>query len=167
MATTESLNLKPKLLCPVRREWVEPLPEEKVRIGLIQYMTQKLGYPPQLLVVEKALHQFPHLSQQQTANFPKRRADLVCYGSGIHPDHPLFPLLLVECKAVPLNGKAIQQLTAYNHYLQAYFVALCNGTEVRSGYFDQKQGGYVFSNTLPSYLELLTVLEKRRSLLPR
>lgn len=164
METTESLNPKSKILCPVRREWVEPLPEEKIRVALIQYMTQKLGYPPQLLVVEKALHQFPHLQQQQTENFPKRRADLVCYGSGIHPEYPLYPLLLVECKAVPLNGKAVQQLTAYNHYLQAYFVALCNESSVRSGYFDEGQGGYVFSNTLPSYHELLTVLKKRRSL---
>ena len=163
MGTTESSSLKPKLFCPIRREWVEPLPEEKVRLSLVQFMTKELGYPPQLLVVEKALHQFPHLPPEQTRHFPKRRADLVCYASGIHPDHPLFPLLLVECKAIPLDGKAVQQLTAYNHYLQAYFVALCNGTEVKSGYYDAGQGKYLFANTLPTYRELLMILEKRRS----
>ncbi len=163
METTELSSQKSKLYCPIRGEWVEPLPEERVRVALIQFMIKDLGYPKELLVVEKALNQFPHLTSQHTQKFPKRRADLVCYGSGIHPDHSLYPLLLVECKAVPLNAKAIQQLTAYNHYLQAYFVALCNGTEVKSGYFDQQQGGYVFSNTLPSYRDLLNVLKKRRS----
>lgn len=162
MEITESSNLKSNLFCPVRGEWVEPLPEERVRQGLIRLMTEQLGYPLSLLVVEKALHQFPHLSHTDKKILPKRRADLVCYAAGIHQKNSLHPLLLVECKAIPLRQSAIQQLTGYNHYLQADFVALCNQTEIRTGYFDAEQGGYVFAPTLPRYTELLTVLEKRR-----
>lgn len=120
-------------------------------------MTEQLGYPKQLLVVEKALHQFPHLAHHPTKDFPRRRADLVCYAKDIHPDHELYPLVLIECKAVPLTAQAIQQVTGYNHYLKARFVALCNGNEVRSGYFDAERGGYIFANTLPSYQELLAL----------
>lgn len=162
METTESLNPKSKLFCTVRGEWVDPLPEERVRVGLIRFMTEELGYPRQLLAVEKALSQFPHLAQRCTKSLPRRRADLVCYAKDIHPDHSLYPLLLIECKAIPLTAKAVQQLTGYNHYLQAPFVALCNGKEIKSGYFDVERGGYVFSNTLPSFRELLAILEKRR-----
>jgi hypothetical protein len=155
MEITESSNPKSKLLCSVRGEWVEALPEERVRQALIRLMTEQLGYPRELLVIERALHQFPHLALQSTRSLPRRRADLVCYGKGIHPDFPLYPLLLVECKAVPLTSKAIQQLTGYNHYLRAPFVALCNANEVKSGYFDPIRKGYVFVDKLPSYRELL------------
>lgn len=164
MEITESSSPKSKLFCPVRKEWVSALPEERIRVSLLHYMTQKLDYPAHLLVVEKALHQFPHLAQRKISSLPKRRADLVCYAPNVHPSHPLYPLLLVECKAIPLQPAAIQQLTGYNHYLQAHFVALCNGTEMRAGYFDASQGGYVFSETLPSYNQLLKILAARRSL---
>jgi hypothetical protein len=163
METSESSNLKSKEFCPIRGEWVNLLPEEKVRLSLIRFMTERLEYPSQLIAVERSLHQFPHLAGGATKNLPKRRADIVCYARDIHPEHALYPLLLIECKAVPLTATAVQQLTGYNHYLKAYFIALCNGSEMRSGYFDENQGGYVFSNTLPSYKELLRVLEKRRS----
>jgi hypothetical protein len=155
METTESLNPKSKLLCSVRGEWVEALPEERVRQGLIRLMTEQLGYPSELLMIERALHQFPHLAHEPTSSFPRRRADLVCYGKGIHPDFPLYPLLLIECKAVPLTSKAIQQLTGYNHYLKAPFVALCNASEIKTGYFDATRKGYVFIDRLPFYRELL------------
>ena len=108
----------------LRRQTVAATPEEMVRQRLIQAMIEQLGYPRELLVVEKALSQLPHLSQQK--GLPRRRADLLCFGRNIHPEHSLFPLLLIECKEGLLNSDAEQQVLGYNHFVQAPYVALAN-----------------------------------------
>lgn len=89
-------------------------------------MIDRLGYPLGYFALEKSLSQLPHLSP--STHFPKRRADLIVFGKNIHPQEPLYPLLLVECKAVPLTRKTLQQLKSYNQFIKAYFIAAVNET---------------------------------------
>lgn len=141
------------IYCPVRKSWVAALPEEIVRQQLVANMVQ-LGYPLANLVIEKGLRQMPHL-QLKGVKIPTRRADIICFAKGIHPHYDLFPLLLVECKAVKIDAKVINQVVGYNHFLQARFIAVANQTEQRTGWYDVSTKGYTFIDWLPSYDELM------------
>jgi hypothetical protein len=123
--------------------------EERVREALLELLVGTLGYPRELIAVEKELASFPHLCE--VPHLPHRRVDLVCLGPRIHPDHLLFPLLLVECKVEESNFKAEQQALGYNHYLRAPYVAVAT----RKGpqlIFPYKR------SFLPSFSELLAAL---------
>ena len=143
------------LFDPVRQKWVEANPEEIIRQDLVQKMLRKLGYPLSLLSVEKELAQLPHLQLQHREGIPKRRADILVFAKDIHPNHTLFPLLIVECKAVPLTPKFAQQVVGYNTFVEAPFVALANGESVLTGYFDSETQHMRFEPALPTYQELL------------
>lgn len=121
---------------------------------MISFMVRDLFFPASYLVVEQGLDQIPHLATQDTRNLPKRRIDLLCFGKDIHPKHALYPLLLVECKAVPLTAKVLNQVVGYNHHLQAYFIAVANEKEIRTGWYDAQTKQYQFVNFLPSFQEL-------------
>jgi hypothetical protein len=153
-----SSNPKPpensQLYCPIRKKWVARLPEEHVRQHLVKYMVDKLEFPLGSLALEKELRHMPHLALHP-GKIPERRADLICFAKGIHPEYDLYPLLLVECKAVKLTPKVIAQVTGYNHFLGAFFVGIANHEEVKIGWLDQKTKKYQFISHLPNYQELL------------
>jgi hypothetical protein len=92
--------------------------EECIRQALIQKLIFELGFPRELISIEKELSKLPHLSGKQ---LPKRRVDLVCFTQNV------YPLLVIECKAIPLSEKALDQVLGYNYYIQAEFVAISNG----------------------------------------
>lgn len=146
-----------KIYCSIRKEWVQALPEEKVRQQLILRMITYLGYPEALIAVEKSLRQMPHLTSIK-GKLPERRADILCYGKDIHSAHSLYPLLLIECKAILLSKKVVQQVVGYNHYVKACFIAIANEQEVRTGWYDKEEGKYVFVPRLPTYDQLLKAL---------
>lgn len=158
MITTGSSKLshntadKDKVYCLIRSEWLAATPEEVIRQRLLRHMTEALGYPKNWLCVEKRLTELPHLSLQPTQRMPQRRIDVVCYMRG--QSHDLKPLILVECKAVPITRRAMQQVIGYNRYVKAPFVCLINATEVRFGGFDPVTRDYRFGNTFPSYAEI-------------
>ncbi len=139
----------------VRKKWVEATPEEIIRQQLIEKMLGELGYPLSLLSVEKELSLLPHLILTERDAIPKRRADVIVYAKGIHPDHALFPLLMIECKALPLTPKFASQVVGYNTVVQAPFLTLANGEQVLTGHFDQEAGHYQFDPGLPDYASLL------------
>lgn len=139
------------LTCLIRKVAVAATPEEVVRQRLLFTMVHKLGFPESLIAVEKSLEQLPHIKKA-----PLRRVDLLCFADGIHPAYPLYPLLLVECKAVKLTDKVLSQICGYNYYVKAPFVAAANQEEVRLGSLDPKTGGYRFISGLPSFQELKT-----------
>jgi hypothetical protein len=143
----------PTLTCPIRKVQVAPLPEEQVRVHLLNHMIQNLGFPPSAIVVEKGLSQMPHL-ELNGLRIPKRRADIVCFAGGVHTTSDYHPLLLIECKAVKLTPKMLNQVVGYNHFMKACFIALVNQDEIRTGWFDKAQGKYVFVPYLPSYKDL-------------
>lgn len=148
-----------QIYCPIRKMWVSALPEELIRQRLITLMTQTLGFPTAGLVIEKGLRQMPHLALSHK-EIPDRRADIVCFAKGIHPEHALYPLLLIECKAVPLTSKVMHQVMGYNHYLGAYFIAVANEHEVQVGWHDQASQAYRFVAHLPHYTDLFRIMDK-------
>jgi len=145
-----------QVYCPLRQEWVLGLPEEIVRVQFLTYMLEHLQFPQELIVVEKSLENLPGDSDL----FPSRRIDILCYAREIHPEKGLHPLLLVECKAVPITKKAINQAIGYNHFLKAYFVCIVNQQELYFGWYDDKEQKYLFESELPSYEELLDRIQK-------
>lgn len=150
MAITESSNLKPKetqqLYCQIRRTWVASLPEENVRQGVLSLLIDQLGYPLGCIALEKSLQQMPHLAGKGL-KLPTRRADIVCFTKD------LTPLLLIECKAVPLTDKVINQAIGYNYFLAAPFVGVANAEHIRTGWYDPHKGAYTFVDGIPSYRE--------------
>lgn len=129
-------------------------PEEHVRQSVLKEMIHTLGYPRTLIAVEKELKELPHLAE--SALPPERRIDILCYGKEIHPAYPLYPLLLIECKAKPIDTHAKEQLMGYNTSIGAYFIALAAPNEMQFGYLDKKSRRTLFHSGLPSYLELLS-----------
>jgi len=117
-------------------------------------MIRALGYPLSLLTVEKELSHLPHIALNQQ-KIPQRRADILCFAKGIHPSYELYPLLLLECKAASLNHKGIRQVEGYNHFVQAYFVAIANQSDVSTGWYDGEKKQYIYVPFLPSYQDLL------------
>lgn len=144
-----------EIQCLLRKEWVAATPEELVRQKLIQKMIMELGFPRNFLSVEKKLDHLPHVSLKGE-KVPLRRSDILCFGKGIHPEYDLYPLLLIECKAVKITSKVLQQVIGYNHYLKAYYVCVANETEILTGRYDTQIKQYQFEPTLPSYQHLLT-----------
>lgn len=144
------------LYCPLRKIQVASLPEEKIRQALIHEMTLHLGYPLGSLAIEKSLSQLPHiLSKYPFHTFPKRRADLIVFAKDLHPQHPIYPLLLIECKAVPLTDKVLRQIIGYNQYVGAYFIAAVNQTKTIFGWYDSQSQDFSFQEGLPTYTALL------------
>lgn len=146
-----------ELYDPIRKEWVRALPEEHVRQCLIRHLLEDLKYPASLLACELSLDQLPHLATSQES-IPRRRADIVCFSKDLHPNFSLFPLVLIECKAVPLSSAALNQLIGYNHYVKAPFICLANDTELRFGYWDEISKDYTFISHIPPYQDLLSSL---------
>lgn len=109
------------------------LPEEKVRQQVIVDLVSQ-GFPRHLMSVEKQVSGL------------KRRLDLLCYG--LFEGH-LYPLLLVECKAVRLTKAAERQVFGYNYYVRAPFVALVND----SGMIWAEKGK-PFAEGIPTYEDL-------------
>lgn len=113
---------KGSLYDPFRQSWVVASPEEIVRQKLLHVMTTQLGFPRELLAVETQISEIPHL--RGVANLPKRRADIICFAKEIHPEHPLYPLLLIECKEGQAGEAAASQVMGYNHFIQAHYAAV-------------------------------------------
>ncbi len=160
MATMVSLSQKNSLYDPVRKKWVEKTPEEIIRQALIQKMTGELGYPIFLLAIEKELARLPHLNLVPKEGLPKRRADIIVFAKEIHPEFPLFPLLMVECKVALLTPQFVQQVVGYNAIVKAPFLAIANESELICGSFDPEIGQYRFNQGLASYQYLLDILPR-------
>jgi hypothetical protein len=142
-----------QLFDPIRREWVAATPEEAVRQLLLEQLIHSLGFPRELISVEKGLRQMPHLCLQPNSRVPARRADIVCFAKSI-AGPSLHPLLLIECKAVPITPAVMRQVVGYNHYMNASSIAVVNQTETRFGYFHPSRQEYVYTPEIPSYDQL-------------
>lgn len=140
------------IYCPFRKEHVAAQPEEVVRQNLLGLMTEKLGYPKGCIVIEKALSQLPHLPVSLRKGAPDRRVDILVYRN--HPEKGLVPLLLIECKAVPLKHAALQQVVGYNHYVGAPYVAIANADRLFMGWHEGVNRELRTIDFLPTYQEL-------------
>jgi hypothetical protein len=154
---------KKEIYDPFRKKWVVATPEEKVRQNLLQRMTLELSYPRELISVEKALSEMPHITASHRSSCPDRRVDLVCFAKGIHPDHSLYPLILIECKeSSSLIEVAQQQVIGYNYFIKACFVAVAYPNGCQWGYYDSRKQTYAFSDQMPSYNELMQAVVHAR-----
>lgn len=124
---------------PLRKSWVEPTPEEKVRQNLISSMIHDLGFPKHAIAVEKSIGD--------------RRADLICYAS---VNRQIAPLLLIECKAEKIDEKAERQLLGYNSLIKAPFWCLAAAGEIKTMWHEQ--GRLVSVPFLPPYEQLVKCL---------
>jgi sulfur carrier protein ThiS len=134
-----------ELYCCIRKCSVKALPEEIVRQSILHHLINELGFPAGGIAVEKSLRQMPLQTEKHP---PLRRADIICF-------HRDLPLLLIECKAVPLNSKSVRQVIGYNWFLKAPFIALVNQTEIRFGWYNKTQNEYQFTAHIPPYSELI------------
>ncbi|MBN1914433.1 MAG: type I restriction enzyme HsdR N-terminal domain-containing protein [Parachlamydiales bacterium] len=147
-----------ELFDPIREMWVPDLPEERVRQKLLHHMIQDLQYPQSYIAVEKEIALLPHLSGKKSHHL-KRRVDIICFGKDIHPQHLLYPLLLVECKATPLSGEVIEQVLGYNYTVGAYFVAVANEGQIQVMWQDLENRVQKV-DFLPSYPQMIRALQK-------
>lgn len=147
-----------RLFDPIRKTFVLPLPEEVVRQKLIHKMINELGFPKNLISVEKDLCQLPHLANKE---FPsqKRRADIICFAKGIHQNYIIYPLLMIECKACKLSHKTISQVLGYNHFVESYFVGIANDIEFLTYWYDIQSKQYKAVKFLPKFDELLKAVK--------
>lgn len=156
-----SSSLSKKLIFDeVRRKYVRATPEEMVRQQWIKRMIHQLDYPRELIVVEKGIGELPFSTLLEARD---RRLDILCYGRGIDPSHPLFPLLLIECKHEKLTEGAVNQVIGYNYHVKAYFIAAVNLDEVQFGHFDNAKNKYIFCSFLPSFNELMDFILAQRA----
>lgn len=149
------LDKSSKIYDPIRKKWVVDSPEERVRQALIKKLIEELGFEKSLIAIEKELDIFSFPEAKTKA---KRRADIICFAKNIHPNYPLYPLLMIECKAVPLTHKVIEQVAGYNHFISACFIAVANEQEVKMLWYEKDKKEYQSIDFIPSYQQLLATL---------
>ena len=141
---------KPWLIDKVRGVAIRATPEEKIRQKVLKILIEELFFPKEYIVVEKALSELPHLKEKRV---PKRRLDILCYFS---VQDQLRPLLLIECKKGGLRNQALTQVSGYNYWVGAPFVAVANQECILLKYLDVVSHEMVIKEGLPSYQDLIT-----------
>ena len=141
-----------KIFDPIRNGFVCRTPEEVVRQKLIFNMLKNLSFPKNLIAVEKDIFSLPHLKNKSIDT--KRRADIIAFGKN---DNGLFPLLLIECKAVKLNKNVIDQVIGYNYYVKAAFVSIANEYEIKTFFMTDKKIETI--DFLPTYKDLMKAIK--------
>jgi hypothetical protein len=147
-----------ELFDPIRKLTLIKKPEEVIRQNLILEMI-KLGFPKNLMCIEKELSQLPHLQGKSFSSY-KRRLDIICFAKKIHSKHELYPLLMIECKAFKVTPKTIEQVLGYNHYVQAYFVSVATLDKIQTFWYNPKKEKYDCVDFLPTFKELVTSVKK-------
>ena len=149
-----STRSKEKIYDRIRHSWVVATPEEIVRQTLLNKMIDELLYPKELIVVEKALSEIPMLAASAA---PLRRIDVACFAKNIHPDHALYPLLLIECKESKQDAmQALEQVKGYNRFIRAYFIAVAYPGGEMFGFLDKDR--FALLEFLPPYPQLIRAI---------
>lgn len=144
---------KEDLFDPIRKKYVRATSEEKIRQELIFHMIYDLKFPENYLCVEKDLRKISFLEKK---DFPKRRADIICF---FKKEERLKPLLLIECKGDRISKNAIEQLIGYNHFVKAYFFCLAGKKEIKTFWYDRQKKEYKHVSFLPTYEQLKNAAE--------
>ena len=137
---------------PLRKEWFNSSPEERVRQKWLEVMVGHLSFPKELIVVEKSLKALEHVPKNIA--LPDRRVDILAYTK---KEGVLVPLLLIECKCIPLTEKALFQVQGYNEFIGAKYIAIANETEIQVG-FEDKEGAFSKIDFLPACPLLIKAL---------
>jgi hypothetical protein len=121
---------------PILKKAFVDLPEERVRLQLIEYLIFDAGFSKARISFESPVN----LPGDKSAS----RTDIICY------DKEFKPLLLVECKSpdVSLSEKASIQIARYNQKIGAPFLLISNGLE--DYWFRDSSGTLLELHELPS-----------------
>lgn len=144
-----SLNNR-QIFDEIRKIWVKATPEEIVRQSVLRKMIGELGYPRELIAVEKEIEE---LSQERSSPCPQRRIDILCFTKT--SEGGLQPLIVIECKDEHLNQKAVDQVIGYNYFIKAPYLSVVTPYEEVIGHWDKLLQQYRFQRGFPGYLELL------------
>lgn len=100
----------------LKRSFVD-LPEERVRLQLVEYLILEAGFSSSRISFESPVN----LPRDKSAS----RTDIICY------DKDFKPLLLVECKApdISLSEKTSVQIARYNQKIGAPLLLVSNGVD--------------------------------------
>lgn len=104
-----------RLRNPILKKTFVNLPEERVRLKLIDFLTMEADISNSRISFESPV--------KLTGDKSKSRTDIICY------DKDFKPLLLAECKApdIKLDEKAAIQVARYNQKVGAPFILVSNG----------------------------------------
>jgi hypothetical protein len=132
--------MKPLVFDPIRKKKVVLTPEESVRQQLIGLLSNKLGYPVNLMSCEYSI----------SIDGLKYRGDLVLLNRDCRP------LLLAECKApsVKITRTTFEQILRYNMALKVKYLLLTNGVNTYFAAFDSIANKYQYLTEIPPYNEL-------------
>jgi len=121
----------------IRKKFVVLIPEEWVRLHVVQFLLQEKNYPKSLINVEKQLK----------LNKTTKRYDIVVFNN----DGSIF--LIVECKApsIPITQITFDQIARYNLALNASLLMVSNGLEHYYCQMDYENERYVFLKDIPNY----------------
>ena len=102
-----------KLWNPIHKKALKNLPEERVRLRIMEALIQR-GWSKHRISTEEAIGKLGDTSM---------RTDLICYSQQFDPK------LLVECKAeyVSISAKTAKQVARYNQKVGAPYVLMTNG----------------------------------------
>lgn len=145
--TLVSLKLN-KIFDPIRNRSFTKTPEEKIRQKWLREMSDTLGYPRGLICVEQSIDALDHVDTKTN-----RRADIICFMKN-HLDYPLYPLLIIECKAITITQQVLRQVEGYNAIVKAYYFAVANETKVYTCWKNE-MGQTKKVDYLPTYPTLL------------
>jgi len=137
----------------VRQKKILARPEEKVRVDLLKKMVHELAFPLHFLAVEKKVEELAVNGSSPPSDL---RVDIAVSVTSQQRTFPT-PLLLIECKAVPLDEGSFRQVVGYNYFIRAPFIAVANADELMLGWRDPS-GELMSIPYLPSYEELITVI---------
>lgn len=100
---------------PVLKKSFVDLPEERVRLQIVDYLILEAGFSASRISFESPVN----LPRDKSAS----RTDIICF------DKDFNPFLLVECKApeIALNEKVSVQIARYNQKVEAPFLLITNG----------------------------------------
>lgn len=125
----------------IRKKYLILTPEEWVRQNLLVFLTEKKGYPKNLIRVEQKLD-----GKEQFF-----RADIVIY------DKKGKAKMIVECKAenVKITQDVFEQISKYNLQFKVDYLLVSNGKQNFICKLNYATKNYSFLKEIPDYKELI------------
>ncbi|MCG8307166.1 MAG: type I restriction enzyme HsdR N-terminal domain-containing protein [Cytophagales bacterium] len=134
---TKEVDGKMVIFDIIRKKYILLTPEEIVRQHVVHFLINHLKYPRSLIAVEDGIK----------VSRMTKRSDIVVFNR----DGSVF--LAIECKSskVNLTQKSMDQLSVYNQYYQANYLALTNGMVLYICKIDYDTRNIEFINEFPPY----------------
>lgn len=128
-----------KLWNPIQKKVLKNLPEERVRLRIMEALIQR-GWSKHRISTEEAIGKLGDTSM---------RTDLICYSQQFDPR------LLVECKAeyISISAKTAKQVARYNQKVGAPYLLMTNGISDFWYAIDKASAKVKEMNNYPDFLD--------------